>query len=100
MPCRAIRSRGIDVLTALEAGMIERLDEHHLEYATVQGRVLYSFTVGDFYRLHTVFLAQGKAHVGIILAQQQRYTMSSCRCSMVALPEAAGTHLQPLKLKS
>jgi hypothetical protein len=33
--------------------------------------VLYSFNVRDFYRLHTAFLAQGKAHAGIILAPQQ-----------------------------
>ena len=71
---RALRSRGVDVLTALEAGMIERQDERHLEYATTQGRVLYSFNVRDFYRLHTAFLAQGKAHAGIILAPQQRYS--------------------------
>ena len=54
--------------------MIERQDERHLEYATTQGRVLYSFNVRDFYRLHTAFLAQGKAHAGIILAPQQRYS--------------------------
>ena len=55
--------------------MLERLDEHHLEYATAQGRALYSFNVGDFYRLRLAFLAQGKTHMGIILAQQQRYTV-------------------------
>jgi hypothetical protein len=72
---RALRSRGVDVLTALEAGMIDRVDEIHLEYATAQGRVLYSFIVRDFFRLHTAFLAQGKAHAGIILAPQQRYAV-------------------------
>jgi predicted nuclease of predicted toxin-antitoxin system len=69
----ALRARGVDVLTAVEAGMIERKDEEHLEYATVQGRVLYTFNVGDFHRLHTAFLKQGKSHAGIILARQQRY---------------------------
>ena len=43
--------------------------------ATAQGRVLYSFNVGDLYRLHTAFLAQGKAPAGIILAPQQRYAV-------------------------
>lgn len=39
----------------------------------MQGRVLYTFNVGDFYRLHTALLKQGKSHAGIILARQQRY---------------------------
>ena len=34
---RAPRARGVDVLTALEAGMVERDDPDHLAYATIQG---------------------------------------------------------------
>lgn len=49
---RALRARGVDVTTALEAGMIEREDSEHLDHATAQGRVLYSFNIRDFYRLH------------------------------------------------
>ena len=30
---RALRARGVDVLTALEVGLIERRDVEHLEYA-------------------------------------------------------------------
>lgn len=71
----ALRARGIDVLTALEAGMIERTDEEHLEYATTHGRVLYSFNVGDFYRIHSDYLSEGRSHAGIILARQQRYSV-------------------------
>ncbi|HEX5733776.1 MAG TPA: DUF5615 family PIN-like protein [Blastocatellia bacterium] len=70
-----LRMRGIDVTIALNEGMIERDDIDHLEYATNQGRVLYSFNTGDFYRLHTEFLTKGKDHAGIILAQQQRYSI-------------------------
>ena len=72
---RALRARGVDVTTALEEEMIERGDAEHLEYATAQGRVLYSFNREDFYRLHTTYLAQGKAHAGIILARQQHYSV-------------------------
>lgn len=71
----ALRARGVDVLTALEVGMIEYADEEHLKYATAEGRVLYGFNVGDFYRLHTVFLEHGRSHAGIILARQQRYSV-------------------------
>ena len=72
---RALRARGVDVTTALEEGMIEREDAEHLNYATEQGRVLYSFNQEDFYRLHTTYLAQGKSHAGIILARQQHYSV-------------------------
>lgn len=71
----ALRARGVDILTAREAGMIEQKDEVHLEYATRQGRVLFSFNVGDFYRLHAAFLTEGKAHAGIVLGLQQRYSV-------------------------
>ncbi len=72
---RALRARGIEVMTALEAGMIERTDEDHLAYATTQGYVLYGFNAADYYRLHTAFLSAGKIHAGIILARQQHYSV-------------------------
>ena len=72
---RALRSRNVDATTALESGMIERDDEAHLSFAASQGRVLYSFNVGDFYRLHTLLLTEGRSHAGIILAQNNRYSV-------------------------
>jgi hypothetical protein len=55
--------------------MIEQPDQAHLKFATVQGRVLYSYNIGDYYHLHTVYLTEGLLHAGIILAPQQRYTI-------------------------
>ena len=72
---RALHTRGVDVITARDAGMIERRDEEQLEYAAAHGRVLYSFNVGDFWRLHSAFLMQGKSHAGIVLARQQHYSV-------------------------
>ncbi len=72
---RALRARGVDITTALEEGMIERADAEHLDYATAQGRALYTLNVADFYRLHMDYLTQGKTHAGIILARQQRYSV-------------------------
>jgi hypothetical protein len=73
---RALLARGMDVTTALQAGMIEREDNEHLDYATAQGRVLYSFNVGDFSRLHRAYLAGVRSHAGMILARQQRYSVA------------------------
>ena len=72
---QALRARGVDVMTALEAGMTERDDQEHLDFATAQGRVLYSFNVGDFARLHTAYLTADKSHAGIVLSQQQQYAV-------------------------
>lgn len=70
-----LRMRGVDVTTALNEGMVERPDGEHLEYATQRGRALYSFNIRDYYQLHTEYLRWGKSHAGIILAQQQRYSL-------------------------
>jgi hypothetical protein len=62
-------------MTALDVGMIHRDDEDHLEYATEKSRVLYTFNIGDFCRLHSDWLATGKSHAGIVLAPQQHYSV-------------------------
>jgi hypothetical protein len=46
----ALRARRVDTLTALESGMLNRSDEHHLLHASAAGRVLYSYNVRDTLR--------------------------------------------------
>jgi hypothetical protein len=70
----ALRSRGVDVLTAAEAEMLEREDEDQLAFATAQARVLYTFNQGHFLQLHTDWSLAERAHSGIILARQKRYS--------------------------
>jgi hypothetical protein len=72
---RGLRSRGIDVVTASDSGMIRRRDEDHLALASVQGRVLYSFNLADYHEIHTEWTATGRDHAGIILARQKRYSV-------------------------
>ena len=72
---QALRARGVDVVTAQEVGMIERTDVEHLQFATEQNRVLYSFNRGDFLRLHSLCLVEGRTHAGILLARQQHYSV-------------------------
>ena len=64
----ALRERNVDVLTAQEAGMINRDDEDHLALASSQARVLYSFNIGDYCGLHTARMEAARAHSGIIWA--------------------------------
>ncbi|MDT7602963.1 MAG: hypothetical protein QOF61_960 [Acidobacteriota bacterium] len=72
---RALRLRGVDVLTAHDAGLIGYPDGEHLAFAAADGRALCSFNVADFMKLHLASLADGRHHAGIILAQQQRYNV-------------------------
>ena len=72
---RALRLRDVDVKTALDLRLTNSPDEAHLQSAANDGRVLYSFNVGDFMALHRGFLMAGKNHAGIVLGQQQRYSV-------------------------
>jgi hypothetical protein len=71
----ALKARGMDVASALEKKMIKQSDNEHLDFATTDERVLFSFNRGDFYKLHTQYLMEGKKHSGIILANQQQYSV-------------------------
>ena len=66
----ALRLRNIDVLSTNEAQMSSRSDEEQLKWALDNQRVIYSFNVRDFYRIHTNLVKQGQRHAGIILGVQ------------------------------
>lgn len=71
----ALENRDVDVITALSENRLRVTDEEQLRWANLQSRVLYSSNIRDFYRLHTEFLTKGESHAGIILVQQQRYSV-------------------------
>jgi hypothetical protein len=58
-----LRSRGLDVSTAAEAGLLSAPDEEHLRHAAAQNRVVFTHD-RDFLRLH----ARGVPHSGIVYA--------------------------------
>lgn len=70
----ALRSRGLDVATSLDTGMNARADEAQLIFASVHSRVLVSSNAGDFAALHHEWQKQGRAHSGIVIIPQQRYS--------------------------
>ena len=82
---RALRARGVDVISALDADLIAADDETQLTYATAQGRVLVSCNIGDFLRLHDSFIAAKKDHAGIILIAQQQYGLGEQLRRILAL---------------
>src|SRR5207237_5609897 len=72
---RALRSRGVTVITVTDAGLAERTDEEQLAFATERECVLFTFNVSDFFRLHTQWIGVGRDHSGMILAPQQRFSV-------------------------
>ncbi len=66
----ALQNRGVDALTAHEAGMLGSDDAAQLRFATVQSRVLVTFNKRDFVRLHGETLQRGERHSGIIVTDE------------------------------
>lgn len=69
----ALLFRKVDILTSGEAGMNGRKDKEQLEFATAQGRVLFSYNVKDFLALHIRYLRDGKEHAGMVMAKQKQF---------------------------
>ena len=67
---RMLRERGIDCLTAVEAGNLGQSDEAQLTYAASQGRVLLTFDRKDFLTLAAQWAERGHPHAGLILSRQ------------------------------
>ncbi len=63
---KGLRERGVDAMTAAEAGMLGASDEEHLAFALREERVVFTQD-DDFLRLH----ASGTEHAGIVYARQQ-----------------------------
>lgn len=68
-----LRARTVDVLTALDAQMINREDEAHLINASSSERAVYTYNAADFSDLHQRWISDGRSHAGIIIGAQQRY---------------------------
>ena len=71
----ALRSRGVPVITVLDAGLTEKTDEEQLGFATEHECVLYTFNISDFYRLHRQWISARREHACMILTPQQRFSV-------------------------
>lgn len=77
---RALRSRGVDVIAASEAGMNGRSDDEQLQWSTTHARVLYSCNARDFYKLHTSLLTLERLTAGSSLHRNSN-TQSASSCA-------------------
>ena len=71
----AFRKAGLDVVTVTDVNRQSYCDEDQIIWATEPKRVIYSYNRRDFCRLQSEFLAVERNHAGIVLLQQQRYSV-------------------------
>ncbi|MBN3909358.1 MAG: DUF5615 family PIN-like protein [Nostoc sp. NMS1] len=83
-----LRNAGIDVMTTAEADRLGSSDDSQLIWATEQKRIIYSFNVGDFCRLHKAYLEQQQKHSGIVLAAKQSYAIGEQLRGLLKLVES------------
>lgn len=69
---KGLRTRGIDVLTTVEANQLGATDAEQLATSIRLRRTIYTFNVGDFAQLHQEHLEQGREHTGIVVVPDQR----------------------------
>jgi hypothetical protein len=82
---KALRNADLDVLTVADAQRLGLSDEEQLIWAMSQGRVLYSYNVGDFCQLHSTFIVDKRSHAGIILAPQRQYSIGQQQRGLLKL---------------
>lgn len=73
----ALRHAGFDCLSVTEARRRGRPDYEQLEFATVEGRIVFTCNVGDFAKLDREWKRAGKPHAGIIVLTEQRLPIGS-----------------------
>lgn len=69
---RALRQRGVDILTTQEAEMGESTDEQQVGFAAEQQRTILTHNKQHFIKIHHAIIEKGMEHWGIIVADQNR----------------------------
>jgi hypothetical protein len=67
----ALRCTGFDAVSTPDARRLGESDESQLIWAAKAGRVLVTFNVAHFARLHAEWLRQGNSHSGIVVTSQR-----------------------------
>lgn len=74
----ALRRRGVDVLTAHEAGTCGNSDEEQLRFATADNRALVTFDA-DYLTIASAFLAANETFAGIVYCRPDKYSQNPTR---------------------
>ncbi|MEX2372399.1 MAG: DUF5615 family PIN-like protein [Dehalococcoidia bacterium] len=79
----ALRTRGVDVISTVEAHRRGHADGDQLAFATAQRRVVVTRNVGDFAALHRQVLEGGNSHAGIVALSRQRFMVGESAAAML-----------------
>ena len=66
-----LRERGLDAISARDAGMLGWDDDPQLARATEEGRAFLTFNFHDFERIAREWFSAGRVHAGIIISYRQ-----------------------------
>jgi hypothetical protein len=66
-----LRAAGFDTISTPEASRLGASDPDQLGWSANQGRVLVTFNVSDFARLHYEWITQGRQHSGVVVSRQR-----------------------------
>lgn len=88
---RALRARGLDVLTASEAGLRAAPDDIQLAFATATGRAIVTSNAADFAKISRDLLVAGKHHTVVLVLPQRTLSIgdAAARLARMAQLDAA-----------
>ncbi len=75
---RALRWRGYEAQSTLEANNLELSDEAQLQYVTEQGMAILTCNGQDFIPLAQAWYFAAPEHTGIIISQQLDASLANC----------------------
>lgn len=68
--------------------MLGCADAEQLDWATAQGRVIYTYNAGDFCRMHSEYVRRERRHAGIVIGDQQTGSIGQELRRLLKLTEA------------
>ena len=72
-----LKRRGVDALSARDAGNLGLTDEEQLIYATKERMTILTHDT-DFLQIASRWLEEGRTHQGIIYCHQKTYSIGEC----------------------
>ena len=71
----ALRALGVNVESAIEAGLRTKPDPEHLAHAASANRAICTRNVRDFGQLHGTYVAEKRSHAGIVILPTDGYSI-------------------------